>query len=376
MNIERNTSKTFRLRFNSMRNSGHPGPDRHCNGIQLKRGLYRERAQRLLLFSQTAGSMVSAGDRFVVNHKKSGLPQTPPVHLPDHDLYFPVIDNSHVPRIQQKGRRGSPVVDLWRFLLPAFRAGKVHSGPVYCKVACETSRQVEKFCLRLFAQPDCPGFLFHSHFVSARFWNRNGYFCGHFHHAFYSRAQEKISGSFNPGNSPFYCLSDFNRRIPDSKNHCLPESVGRPFGNRVSSHTVFLRFWKRRFLGHGFGRKFTKTFSSSRSSHGFYLFRHRRRVGFCRNYGDCSPVLNFHLERFFDRLPGEGSLWDTLGHRVDPADRITGFYKPGSSFGSPPYKGVDLAFYKHGRVVDAGDDAFRRRNTKYFRASCKTLMMN
>ena len=307
--------------------------------------------------------MVSVRNWFVINNQKFGLPQVSPAHIPYHDLYFPIIINSNVSRVQQKSGRSTSVVGAWRLFLPAFRIGQVHPGAVYRKVSSETSRQVKKFCIRLFTQSNCSGLLFHSHFVSARLWNRNGYFCGDFYNAFYSRAQKKISGSFYSCNNSFYSISNFKRRISNPKNHCLFKPVARSFGNRVSSHTIFLRIWKRWFLGGRFRRKLTKTFSPSRSSHRFYLFSHRRRVGLCRNYGNCSLILNFYLERSFDSLPSKGSLWNTFGNRANSANRITGFYQSWSSFGSPPYKGVDVAFYKHGRIVDAGDDAFCGHNT-------------
>ena len=176
-------------------------------------------------------------------------------------------------------------------------------------------------------------------------------------------AKKKISGSFYSGNNSFYSISNFKRRIPNAKNHCLFKPVGRSFGNRVSSHTIFLRFWKRWLLGGRFRGKFTKAVSPSRSSHRFYLFSHRGRVGLCRNYGNCSLILNFYLERFFDSLPSKGSFWNTFGNRANSANRVAGFYQSWSSFRSPPYKGVDVAFYKHGWIVDAGDDAFCRHNT-------------
>ena len=133
--------------------------------------------------------------------------------------------------------------------------------------------------------------------------------------------------------------------------------------NRASSHTIVLRFWKRRFLGSRLRRKFTKAFSPSRSSHRFYLFSHRRRVGLCRNHGNCSLILNFYLERFFDSLPSKGSFWNIFGNRANSANRVAGFYQSWSSFRSPPYKGINVTFYKHGRVFDAGVNAFCGRNT-------------
>lgn len=374
--VERNSSKIFRLRFDPLCNCCHSSSHRNCNGVQLKRSLYDERAQRFLLLSKETGSLVPAGNRTALDNEKLRLPQAPPVHLSDHDFYFPVIDYCDVSRVQQKSGRSSSMVDVRRFFLPTFRAGKVYSGLIHRKVPGETCRQVKKFRVRLFTKSNCSWFLFHTHPISARFWHRHDNFRGHLHHAIYRRAQEKISIPFNSSNSSVYSLGYFNCRIQNSKNHSLSQSVGRSFRNWVPGYSILLRFWKGWILGNRFRGKLPETFPSSRSAYRFYFFSDRGRVGVCRNYGNRPLVLNFHMERIYDCLPSQRPFWNPFGNGVDSLNRFTGFYKPWSCFRSSPYKGVDLTFYKHGRLVDAGDDAFCRSNTKYFRASSKTLMMN
>jgi len=374
ISVEANSSKIFRLRLNSLRNCSHSGAHRHRNGIQLKCSIYR--TQRLVLFSKTTGSMVPPRYRSTLNCKKFGLPQAPPVHIPDHDRYFSVVDYGDVSRVQQKSGGSPSVVSVWRLFVPTFRVGKIYSGAIYRKVLSKTGRQVKKFCLRLFTQSNCFGFLFYTNLFSARFWNCNGYFSGHLHNAFYRRAQEKISVSFNSSNNSHCGFSNFICRIPNQKNHRLSQSMGRSFWSRFSGRSVFLRFWKGRFLGRWFGGKFSETLSSTRSTHGFYFFSYWGRAGLCRHNSNRSFILNFYLERIFDSVPGQRSFWNSLGSRIDPPDRVAGFYKFGCCFRPSPYKGVDLTFYKHGRIVDACDHAFCGRNTEYFRANRKTLTMN
>ena len=374
ISVERNSSKIFRLRLNSLRNCSHSGAHRHRNGLQLKRSIYR--TQRFLLLSKTTGPMVPPRNRSALNYKKFGLPQAPPVHIPDHDLYFSIVGCGDVSRVQQKGGGSPSVVGVSGVIVPTVRAGKIYSGAIYRKVLSKTGRQVKKFCLRLFTQSNCFGFLFHTNLFSARFWNCNGYFSGHLHNAFYRWAQEKISVSFNSSNNSHCSISNFICRIPNQKNHRLSQSMGRSFWSRFSGHSIFLRFWKGRFLGRWFGRKFSETLSSSRSTHGFYFFSDWGRAGLCGHHSNRSLILNFYLERIFDGLPSQRSFWNSFSNRIDPPNWVAGFYKLGRRFRPSPYKGVDLTFYKHGRIVDACDNAFCRRNTEYFRANCKTLTMN
>ena len=132
INVERNSAKTFRLRLNSLRNCSHSGAHRHRNGLQLKCSIYR--TKRFLLLSKTTGLMVSPGNRSTLNYKKFGLPQVPPVHIPDHDLYFSIVGCGDVSRVQQKGGRSPSVVGVWRVFVSTFRAGKIYFGAIYRKV--------------------------------------------------------------------------------------------------------------------------------------------------------------------------------------------------------------------------------------------------
>ncbi|MGK0178432.1 MAG: hypothetical protein ACI8PD_000218 [Nitrospinales bacterium] len=372
--VERNSAD--RLRLHPLHHGGCSGSHRNCNGVQLKRCLHHEQSQRFLLLPKATGPMVPAGDGFAFNNKKHQLPQVASVYVPHHDSHLSAIDCSDVSRVQQKGGWGTSVVDLRRIFVSTFGAGKVHSRFIYRQVPCKTSRQAKKFCLRLFTQSNCAGFLLHTHLVPARFWNSHDYLHGHLHNAFYRRAQEKVSVPFHSGNSSIYSISNSNRRVPNPENHFISQPMGRPYGKRVPSHPVFLCLWTRWVLGYGIGRRPSKTFSSSRSTYGFYFFSNWGRVGLCRNNGNRSPVLDLYLERIYDRLPSQRSFRNSFSNRTDSLNRFTGFYKPGSSFRSSSNKRIDLTIYKHGRVIDDGNDAFCRRTTEYFRANCKTLTMN
>ena len=115
ISVERNSAKTFRLRLNSLRNCSHSGAHRHRNGLQLKCSIYR--TKRFLLLSKTTGPMVPPRNRSAFNYKKFGLPQAPPVHIPDHDLYFSIVGCGDVSRVQQKSGGSPSVVGLWSCLL-------------------------------------------------------------------------------------------------------------------------------------------------------------------------------------------------------------------------------------------------------------------
>lgn len=372
--VERNSAD--RLRLHPMYHGSCPGSHRSCNGIQLKRCLHHEQSQRLLLLPEETGPMVPAGNGSAFNNKKFKLPQVASVYVPHHDFHLSAIDCDDVSRVQQKGGWGSSVVDLRRVFVSTLGTGKVHSRPVYRKILGKTSRQAKEFCLRLFTQSNCVGILLRTHLVPARFWNSHDYLHGHLHNAFYRRAQEKVSVPFHPGNSSIYSIGNSNRRVPNPENHFFSQPVGRPYGKRVPSHPVFLCLWTRWILGYRIGSRSSKTFSSSRSAYGFYFFSHRGRVGICRNNGDCSSVLDLYLERVYDSLPSQRSFRNAFSNRTDSLNRFAGFYKPGSRFGSSTDKGIDLTIYKHGRIIDDGNDAFCRRATEYFRANCKTLTMN
>ncbi len=372
--VERNSAD--KLRLHPVHHGSRSGSHRNCNGIQLKRCIHHEQSQRLLLLPEATGPMVLAGNRSAFDNKKYKLPQVASVYIPHYDFHFSAIDCSDVSRVQQKGGWSSSVVDLRRIFVSTFGTGKVHSRSVYRKISCKTSRQTKKFYLRLFAKSNCAGFLLHTHLVPARFWNSHDYLYGHLHNAFYRRTQEKISGPFRPGNSSIYSIGNSNRRIPNPENHFLPQPLGRPYRKRVPSHSVFLCLWTRWVLGYRIGSRPSKTFSSSRSTYGFYFFSNRRRAGICRNNRNRSPVLDLYLERIYDCLPSQRSLRNSFSNRTDSLNRFASFYKPGSRFGSSAHKRIDLAIYKHGRVIDDGNDAFCRRTTEYFRTHCKTLMMN
>jgi hypothetical protein len=372
--VERNSA--VRLRLHPMYHGSRSGSNRNCNGIQLKRCLHHEQSQRLLLLPEATGLMVSARNGSTFNNKKYKLPQVASAYVPHHGFHFSVIDCSDVSRVQQKSGWGASMVNVRRVFISTFGTGKVHSRSVYRKVPCKTSRQTKEFCLRLPAQPNCTGLLLHTHPVSARFWNSHDYLYGHFHNAFYCGTQEKISIPFHSGNSSIYSIGNSNRRIPNPENHFLSQPVGRSYGKRIPSYSVFLCLWTWWVLGYRIGSRPSKTFSSSRSTYGFYIFSNRGRVGIRRNNGNRSPVLDLYLERVYDCLPGQRPFRHSLSNRADSSNRFAGFYKLGSRFGSSSHKGIDLTIYKHGRVIDDGYDAFCRRTAKYFRANCKTLMMN
>ena len=372
--VERNSAD--KLRLHPMYHSGPSSSYRNCNGIQLKRCLHHEQSQRLLLLPKAAGPMVPARDRSTCNNKKYKLSQTTSIYIPHYGFHLSAVDCSDVSRVQQKGWWGSSVVDLRGIFVSTIGASKVHSRSIYRKVSCKASRQAKKLRLRLFTQSNCAGFLLHTHLVPAGFWDSHDYLHGYFHNDFYCRAQEKISISFHSGDSSIYSISNSNRRLQNSENHFLSQSMGRSNRKRVSSHSVFLCLWPRRLLGYRIGCRPSKTFPSSRSTYGFYFFSNRGRVGICRNNGNRSPVLDLYLERVYDCLPSQRPFRNSFSDRADSLNRFTGFYKFGSCFGSSSHKGIDLTIYKHGRVIDDGYDAFCRRTAKYFRANCKTLMMN
>jgi hypothetical protein len=372
--VERNS--TDRLRLHPMCHSGRSSSYRNCNGIQLKRCLYHEQSQRLLLLPKATGPMVPARDRSTFNNKKYKLSQITSIYIPRHDFHLSAIDYSDVSRIQQKGGWGSSVVGFRGVFISTIGASKVHSRSIYRKVSCKASRQAKKLRLRLFTQSNCAGFLLHTHLVPARFWDSHDYLYGYFHDDFYCRAQEKISIPFHSGDSSIYSISNSNSRLQNSENHFLSQSMGRPCGKRIPSHPVFLFLWARWLLGNWTRSRSSKTFSSSRSTYGFYFFSHRRRVGICRNNRNRSPIFDLYLERIYNCLPGQRSFRNTFSNRDNSVNRFAGFCKSGSRFGSTSHERIDFTFYKHGRIFNDGNDAFGRRTSEYFRANCKTLTMN
>jgi hypothetical protein len=372
--VERNSAD--KLRLHPMYHSGHFNSYRNCNGIQLKRSLHHEQSQRLLLLPKATGHMVPFRDRSAFNNKKYKLPQTTSIYIPHHDFYLSAIDCSDVSRVQQKGGWGSSVVELRRVFVSTIGTSKVHSRSIYCKISCKESRQAKKLCLRLFTKSNCTRFLPHTHLVPTRFWDSHDHLYSYFRNDFYCRAQEKISISFYSGDSSIYSISNSNRRVQNSENYFISQSMGRSYGKRIPSHSVFLCLWARWLLGNRTRSRSSKTFSSSRSAYRFYFFSHRGRVGICRNNRNCSPVFDLYLEGIYDCLPSQRSFRNTFSNRDNSVNRFAGFYKSGSCFRSTSHERVDFAFYKHGRIVDDGNDAFGRRTTEYFRANCKTLMMN
>ena len=367
MCVEQNTA--YNLRFNPMYYSSYSSSYWDCNGIQFKRCIHCKRSQRFLLLPKKASLMVRSRDGSAVDHKKPRLPQASSIHLSHHDLHIPFINHSNIPRIQQKSWWSASVVDLGRVFIPTFRACEIYTRSIYCQIFSKTSGQIKKFCLRVFTQFNRIRVFFHTDFISTRFWDRYDHLRGYIDNALYRRAQEKISISFNSGNSSFYNLGNYDCRISDKKNLSLPQTLGRSIWNRIPSHSIFLCFWKRWILGDRFRTKLSKTFSPSRGAHGFYFFSNRRRAGIHRNHSNRYSIFNFYLEGFYNCLPSQRSFWNSFGNRTDSINRLTGFYKLRSGFGPSSYKRTDPAFYKYGRIFDADNDAFSRCFTKYFKAS-------
>lgn len=366
MSVERNSANKLRLDF--VRHCCHSGSHRDCYGVQLKRRLHGARSQRLLLLSEKATPMVLSGNRTAFISQKYGLSQASSIHISHHDLYIPVVNHCDVSRIQQKIGGRASLVDVRRIFFPTFRVSKVYPCPFYCQIPGKTGGQTKKFCIWLFAQFNRIGIFFHSNFISAGFWNGNDNLRGHLYNAFYRRASKKISVPFRPGNNSLYSIRNFNHRISSKKNHRLSQSMGRSFRNRFPSHSILLRLWKRRVLGDGTGRKFSKTFSSSRGAYGLYFFSGRGRTGVCGNNSNSHFILDFYMERVYDGLPGQRPFWNSFSNRTDSINRFTSFYKPGSGFRPSPNKRIDAAFYKHGGIVNDSDDAFSGCFTKYLRA--------
>ncbi len=372
MNFGCLSGKTFRFFIGHHR--GRPGSDRYRHGFQFQRGVCHGKIQRLLLFSQTAGSLVSSGDRSSARGKKPELPQIAPAHLPHHDGNFSTFAGGHVSGNQQGGGWSTKMVELRRNLFSALGTGKVHPRSFYRQVPGQKSRQNEEFCLRLSSQPDCRGLLFRSDSVSARFWHRYDHLFDHFYNALCCRNEEKVLVSFCAGADPLHSLGNHGRGIPHPQDHRISRPLERPNERRVSSHPVFLRFWPGRVLGNRAGGQPSKTFLSPRSAHGFYFFSPRGRTGIYGNNGDCPSIFNFDLEGVCHRLPSQRPVWSSFGNRFDSFDRVPGFYQSGSGRGASSNQGVDPSLHQYGWVINDNHHAFSGSSAEYFRANSTTMI--
>ena len=256
----------------------------------------------------------------------------------------------------------------------ALGTGKVYPRSFYRQISGQKSRQAEGLRLRLPSQSGRPGFLFYSDFISTRFWHRRNYLHGYLHDAFCRRSKKKVSVSFRTCADSIHSISNPECGVPHPKDYRFSRSLARPFKCRVSSHPVFLRFWPWRVLGNRVGSQPSKTFLSSRSSHRFYFFCHRGGAGVFGNNGDRSPVFNIDLERFRHRLSSQRPVWNSFGNRLDPFDRVSGFYQSGSDRRASSNKGINPALHQHGWVVNVNHYAFSRHSAEYFRANDKTLI--
>ena len=196
---------------------------------------------------------------------------------------------------------------------------------------------------------------------------------GHFHNAIYRRPEKKVSLSFRAGTDSFHSISNPGCGISNSTNHLFSRPLARPFKCWVSSHSIFLRFWSRRLLGNRFRSQSSETFLSSRSSYGFHFLRNRGRAGVYGNYGDHSLIFNFNLAGFCNSLSGQRSIWNPFGNRPNSFDRISSFYKSGSSSRASSNQGINSSLYQHGRIIHVDHHAFGGCSVKYFRSEGETL---
>jgi len=351
-----------------------PGFGGYRHGFQFQRGVCDGKIPRLLLFPQASGSLVSAGNRSSARHQKYGLPQVAPAHVPHNAGNFPAFAGSDVSRGEQRSRWSAEMADFRRIYFSAFGVGKIHPCSFYCEVSGQKGRQVEELCLRLPPQPDCAGILFHPDSVSARFWHRHDHMPGHFHNAFYCRPEKKVSVFFRTCADSFHRIGHHERRVSYPENHRFSGPLARPIEHRVSSHTIFLRFWAGRLLGDRVGSQPSKTFLPTRSSHGFHLLRYRGRTGVHGNNGNHSPVFNFDLAGFRHRLPGQRSIWNPFSLRPDHFDRVSGFHQSGSSRGASSHQRIDPSLHQHGRVIHVNHNAFSGCSAEHFGTNGKTLI--
>ena len=350
------SGKTFRFLVGHHRSRF--GPSGYRYGFQFQRSVCHGKIQRLLLLPQTSGSLVSFGDRSFARHQEPGLPQIAPAHLPHHGDDFSAFACSHVSGSQQRGRWGTKVADPGGDFISTFGAGEVCSCSFYCQVSGQAGRQVKGLRLRLSPEPNSSRFLFHPDSISARLWHRNDHMHGHIHNAFYRWPEKKIPLLFSASINSFHSIGNHERGISHSTNHRLSRPLEGPFGCRVSSHPVFLRFWSGRLLGSRFRSQPSKTLLSSRSSHGFHFLRHWGRTRVYGDYGHHSFVFNFNLAGFRHRLSGQRSIRNSLGNRPDSFDRVSSFYKSGSSRRASSNQGINSSLHQYGRIIHVDHHAF------------------
>jgi hypothetical protein len=361
------SGKTFRFLVGHHRSRSGSGGYR--NGFQFQRRVCHGKIQRLLLLPQASGSLVSFGNRGSVRHQKPGLPQIAPAHLPHHGDDFSAFACSHVSRSQQGSRRSAKVADPGRAFISTFRTGEICPRAFYRQVSGQTGRQIKGLRIRLSPKSNCPRFLFHPNSVSARFWHRNDHMHGHLHNAFYRWPEKKVPLFFRAGANSFHSLGDHECGIPHPKNHRFSRPLARPFGCRVSSHSIFLCFWSRGLLGSRLRSQPSKTLLPSRSSHGFHFFRHWGRTRVYGNHSHHSFIFNFNLAGFRHRLSGQRSIWNSFGNRSDSFDRISSFYKSGSSRRASSNQGINSSLHQHGRIIHVNHHAFSGRSSEYFRTN-------
>ena len=147
----------------------------------------------------------------------------------------------------------------------------------------------------------------------------------------YRRPEKEVLVFFRARADSFHCIGGHERGIPHPENHRLSRPMAGPFGRRVSSHPVFLRFWSGRLLGNRFRSQPSKTILSSRSPHRFHFFRHWGRTRIYGDYSHHTFIFDFNLAGFRHCISGQRFIWNSFGNWPDSYDRISSFYKSGSS---------------------------------------------
>ena len=366
------SDKTFRFFVGHHRSCSSSG--RYRYGIQFQRSVCPGKIQRLLLLPKASGRLVSFRNRSFARHKKPGLSQITPAHLPHHGSDISSFACSHVSGSQQGSWRSAKVADNGRAFISTLGTGEVCSCTFHRQVPGQESRQAKELCLRLSSQSNSARFLFYSDSVSARLWYGNDHMHGYFHNAFYRWPEKKVPLFFCTGINPIHRVSNHECGIPDTTYHRFPRPLAGPFGRRVSSHPVFLRFWSRRLLGCRPGSQPSKTLLSSRSSHRLHIFCHWRRARVYGNNGHHSFILNFNMARLRNGLSSQRSIWNSFGNRPDSFDRVSSFYKFRSSRRASSDKGINSSLHKHGRIINVNHHAFSRCSAEYFRTDGKKTM--